>query len=74
MRDYAEQYRSMELTRAQAQLARGDDPAQVLENFSRALLNKFLHHPTVALHQAAPEERTELTRLLNRLYQLPEKE
>ena len=74
MRDYAEQYRGMELARAHAQLARGEDPAKVLEAFSRALLNKFLHHPTTALNQAAPEERAELTRLLNRLYQSPEKE
>ena len=74
MRDYAEQFRSLELTRAQALLARGEDPARVLETFSRALLNKFLHHPTVALNQAPPEERPELTRLLNRLYQLPKKE
>ena len=72
MRDYAEQYRSVELSRAQALLARGEDPAKVLEAFSRALLNKFLHHPTVALNQAPPEERSELTRLLKRLYQLPD--
>ena len=74
MRDYAEQYRNLELARAHALLSRGEDPAKVLERFSRSLLNKFLHHPTVALNQAAPEERQELTRLLNRLYKLPEQE
>ncbi|MES2356222.1 MAG: glutamyl-tRNA reductase [Pseudomonadota bacterium] len=74
MRDYAEQYRNIELARAQSLLTRGEDPTKVLESFSRALLNKFLHHPTVALNQAAPEERKELAKLLNRLYQLPEEE
>lgn len=72
MRDYAEQYRGVELARAQAMLARGEDPATVLEQFSRALLNKFLHHPTVALNQADPEERQEFAKLLHRLYRLPE--
>lgn len=74
MREYAEEYRNLELTRAQRALARGEDPATVLESFSRALLNKFLHHPTVALNQAAPEERQELARLLTRLYRMPDKE
>jgi len=74
MRNYAEYFRNVELTRARALLARGEDPEKVLEGFSRALLNKFLHHPTVALNEAAPEERQELANLLNRLYQLPEQE
>lgn len=72
MRHYAEQYRSLELTRALSSLSRGEDPAKVLEAFSRALLNKFLHHPTVALNQASPEEREELSRVFNRIYKFPE--
>jgi glutamyl-tRNA reductase len=73
IRDRADEYRSAELLRAQRALAKGEDPAKVLESFSRALLNKFLHHPTAALNEAAPEERAELARLLNRLYRPPDK-
>jgi glutamyl-tRNA reductase len=73
IREYAEEYRSIELLRAQRALARGEDAGKVLESLSRALLNKFLHHPTAALNHAAPEERQELARLLDRLYRTPDK-
>ena len=33
-------------------LAKGQDPAQVLDQLSRRLTNKFLHAPTQALTQA----------------------
>ncbi len=74
MRDYAEEYRGREMERARAALARGDEPAAVLEAFSRSLLNKFLHHPTTALQRAAPEERGQIARLIARLYNLPDSE
>jgi glutamyl-tRNA reductase len=73
IREHAEEYRNIELLRAQRALARGEDAGKVLEALSRALLNKFLHQPTVALNQAAPEERQELARLLNRLYRMADK-
>ena len=57
-----------ELARAQKMLSRGEDPAQVLERFSQALTNKFLHHPMQALNRATPHEREDLARALARLY------
>jgi len=50
--------RAAELERALKRLAHlsPEDRAQ-LEQFSHALLNKFLHHPTIALKQAAQAGR-----------------
>ncbi len=70
LRDRAERMRRHELDKAHRMLARGDDPAQVLEAMSRALMNKYLHDPSHALNQASSEERDELTRLIQRLYNL----
>ncbi len=70
LRDHAERYRRHELERAQRQLARGDDPHQVIENLSRALTNKFLHIPSHAINHSAGEDREELVSLLSRLYSI----
>src|SRR5262249_9918572 len=55
-RHHMEQLRAAELERALRQLTHlsPDDRARV-EQFSQALLNKFLHQPTIALKQAAEE-------------------
>lgn len=71
LRGKAEEYRRTELVRAQKRLARGEDPAKVLEQFSQSLTNKFLHHPLQALNRAAGTEREELARALARLYPEP---
>ncbi|MDA8328919.1 MAG: glutamyl-tRNA reductase [Betaproteobacteria bacterium] len=68
LRDHAERVRRHEIQRALKQLTRGDEPEQVLEQLSHGLTNKFLHHPTHALHHAADAERHELLALLSRLY------
>ena len=68
LRDHAERVRRHEIQRALKQLTRGDEPEQVLEQLSHGLTNKFLHHPTHALHHAADTERHELLALLSRLY------
>jgi len=68
LRRRADQYRDAELARAKARLARGDDPAIVLEALAKGLANKFLHHPTQALSRAAEAERAELVRAIERLY------
>lgn len=70
LRDHAERYRRHELERAQRQLARGDDPQQVIENLSRALTNKFLHIPTHAINHSVGEDRAEMVELLSRLYSI----
>ena len=72
LRGKAEDYRRGELARAQKMLARGDDPQQVLEQFSLGLTNKFLHHPLHALNSATPAEREALARALAQLYPEPE--
>lgn len=71
LRDTAESARQLELEHAMRALARGDDPAQVLEALSHGLSNKLLHAPTQALNQAAGSDRAELARTISRLYNLP---
>ncbi len=68
LRDHAERVRRHEMEKAGKLLARGESPEQVIEQLSRSLTNKFLHHPTYALHHAADSERQELVALLARLY------
>lgn len=70
LRDHVERLRRHELERALKQLAKGEDPEQVLAQMSQQLGNKFLHHPTQALNSAAPEERQGLVDLVTRLYNL----
>ncbi|APV48813.1 glutamyl-tRNA reductase [Betaproteobacteria bacterium GR16-43] len=68
LRNKAEQYRQAELAKARTRLARGDDPASVLEAMSVGLANKFLHHPTQALSHADERERAMLLRALESLF------
>jgi glutamyl-tRNA reductase len=51
LREEADAARREELERALKALARGEDPAQVLESLSRSLTNKLLHAPTQALSE-----------------------
>ena len=64
----ADRYREVELAKAKARIAKGDDPGAVLEAFARGLTNKFLHHPTQALSKAAEGDRAQLERAIERLY------
>ncbi|HXZ50143.1 MAG TPA: glutamyl-tRNA reductase [Usitatibacter sp.] len=68
LRRRADGYREAELARAKARLARGEDPAAVMEALARGLANKFLHHPTQALTQAPESEREALARAVRRLF------
>jgi glutamyl-tRNA reductase len=52
LREHAEEARRYELDRALKALARGEDPAAVLESLSQGLTNKLLHAPTQALKKA----------------------
>lgn len=74
LRERAEQYRTTELERAQRLLAKGEHPEKVLEALSRGLMNKFMHHPSRALHEVDTEKREELIRLLNQLFPSAEQE
>ena len=50
-----EAIKQAELERARKLLARGDDPAAVLEALAHGLTSKFLHGPTALLQRATPE-------------------
>ena len=70
LRDDAERMRRRELERALRHIHHGDDAAQVLEQLSHALTNKFLHAPTHALNHASEADREELVDMLRRVHQL----
>jgi glutamyl-tRNA reductase len=72
LRRRADEYREAELAKARARLARGDDPASVVEALAKGLANKFLHHPSQALSRAADAEREALARAIEILYPQPE--
>jgi glutamyl-tRNA reductase len=74
LRDDAERSRRRTVERAARQLARGDDPQQVLDQFSHALINKLLHAPTHALNHATDSEREQLVTMIRRLYLLKHSE
>jgi glutamyl-tRNA reductase len=69
-REQTDRMRRREIERALAAVERGDDPKKVLEQFSQALTNKFLHAPTSALNQAEAAERAELMRALAHLHRI----
>src|SRR5438067_6492378 len=70
LRSRADEARREELERALKLPARGEEPRQVLDALSQALVNKLLHAPTQALHDTAGEERRALAEMLARLYRL----
>jgi glutamyl-tRNA reductase len=70
LRDSAERARRHEMEHALKLLARGDDPAKVLEALSHGLTNKLLHAPTSALNQAEGNERADVAQLISRIYHL----
>jgi glutamyl-tRNA reductase len=68
LRRKADQYREIELAKARTRIAKGEDPAAVLESLAKGLANKFLHHPMQALSRAPAEERAALERAIEKLY------
>ncbi len=68
MHTQADTLRRVELERAQKMLARGDDPAAVLDALSQALTSKFIHGPTHALTHACGDDRDKLVDLLSGFY------
>ena len=68
LRGKADQYRRVELDRAKRMLAKGDDPAKVIEHLALALTNKFLHHPLAALNRTHGTEREALSDALEKLF------
>lgn len=70
LRESATSIREAEINRAQRQLARGENPAEVLEQLARALTNKLTHDPTAALRQADHEGDAQLLEAARRLFNL----
>lgn len=70
LREQAERHRLNEVEKARKLLARGHDPAQVLDALSNALTNKLLHGPSHALSSATGEDREQLEATLRQLYQI----
>lgn len=68
LRGKAEHYRQTELDRAGKMLARGEDPAKVMEALANGLTNKFLHHPLAALNRVSGTDREALADALSKLY------
>ena len=62
--------RRHELERAARMLAKGDDPAKVLDQLSHSLTNKLMHAPTQALNSVQANERDALVAALTRLYEI----
>jgi len=61
-----EALKAAELERARRMLARGDDPAAVMEALAQGLTSKFLHGPTTLL-QRGHEERETIVRFIDHL-------
>jgi glutamyl-tRNA reductase len=68
LRARADEYRAAELAKAKARLAKGEDPAKVLDGLAAGLVNKILHHPTQALNRAVEGERDSLVRAVEILF------
>ena len=60
--------RDVELEKAMYALHSGKCPEAVLKNFARNFVNKVMHHPTLALRQAASEGRLDLLTLAKELF------
>ena len=68
LRVRADQYRQSELDRAKRMLAKGEEPAKVIEQLALGLTNKFLHHPLAALNRTRGTEREALHDALEKLF------
>lgn len=63
-----------ELRKAQQQLRLGNDPANVMDSFAKAFINKLMHTPSVQLRQAGQEGRFELLHFAKKLFAIPDAE
>lgn len=71
MRTRAEHQRATLVKLAQKQLAAGENPQAVLEQFSRTLTSKLIHDPTLLLRDAqglTDTEREHMTTIVGRFY------
>ena len=66
-RQHGEALRDLSRDQALERLARGEDPAKVIERLAHQLTNRLLHQPTQAIRDAASEEHHELLSAAPRL-------
>lgn len=71
LRTEAEQLRERLVSKALRQLGDGRPAAEIIERTTRLLSNKLVHGPSVALRQAAVDQRNDLVELLADIYRLP---
>lgn len=69
-RNNAEAIQQAELEKALKELSSGADPQAVLASLSRALTNKLIHAPTLAVRDASADGRNDLLEYFKTLYQL----
>lgn len=70
----ADSVRELELDHARKLLAKGVDPEEVLERFSRRLTQKYMHAPLQALNRSQEHDRGELIGILPKLFPFQENE
>lgn len=59
-----------EITKAKLKLTEGKQPEEIIEYLAQNLLNKFLHHPTLQIKQAAYDGRQDLILFARQLLDL----
>ena len=64
----ADDWRSVELSRARKLLARGEDVDKVLEALSRGLTQKMLHGALAELHASEGQQRHHTAEMVSRLF------
>ena len=69
-RTHAESIQQAELDKALRELHAGADPEKVISGLARALTNKLIHPPTVAIRDASADGRNDLLDYLKTLYRL----
>ncbi|MEH6442581.1 MAG: glutamyl-tRNA reductase [Oceanospirillaceae bacterium] len=70
LRNQTEMLRDQELENALKNLAKGVDAEQVVAEMARRLTNKFLHNPSIQLRKASAQGRTDITELVEDIFQL----
>lgn len=70
LRSHVENLRDECMEKAKRQLAKGDDPAKVLQQFAHTYTNKILHSPTKKMRQAGAEGRLEVMDWVQELFQI----
>ncbi len=69
-RDKMQNMRDKELVKALQRLENGENPHQILQEFSQSLVNKFLHQPSVQLRHAASQGQSDILATARQLFDI----